>query len=570
MPNQPTIAGARYMISAGHHLAAQAGFEILEAGGNAIDAGVAAGLALGVLHSDQVQVSGVAPILLHVAESGEDHVISGLGYWPKATKPEYFFHECGGTIPLGLRRTVVPAAPDAWILALSEFGSMSFGDVARAAIRFARDGFIMHPHMQSFIEKYEENYRLWPSNAAIYLPQGRPPREGELFVQRDLAGTLQHMVDEERANAGAGRSAGLAAARHAFYVGDLATAMVAYHKEHDGWLSAEDLAGYRSAIEAPVRITFGDLEVLSCGPWCQGPTLLEALKILEGCDLAGLGHNTTDYIHTVTEAMKLAFADRERYFGDPRFVDVPMAGLLADEYAGERRALIRQDVAWPEMPPAGDPTGAAWPAPPLPTPSGSPAALSADTSYVCVVDGQGNVFSATPSDVSFEGPVIPGLGFCPSSRGSQSFAISDHASAVAPGKRPRLTPTPALARRPGEFVMPFGTPGGDGQIQAMLQVLLNIVTFGMDTQSAVEAPRFTSHSFPGSFEPHAYHPGRLEIEGRIEKAISDALAARGHDIERLEPLSPKVGGVCLIKADHVTGTLWGGADPRRPARAIGW
>jgi gamma-glutamyltranspeptidase/glutathione hydrolase len=558
------------MVSAGHHLAAEAGFQILEAGGNAIDAGVAAGLALGVLHSDQVQVSGVAPILLHLAESGEDLVISGLGCWPAATKPEYFFQDCEGSIPLGLRRTVVPAAPDAWILALRRFGTMSFAEVASAAIRYARDGFTMHTHMASFIETYEENYRKWDTNRAIYLPRGRPPREGELFVQSDLATSLQFMADEEKAAAGAGREAGLMAARDAFYKGDLAAAMVAYHAQNDGWLSAEDLAGYASEIEAPVRLRFRGIEVLSCGPWCQGPTLLMALALLDGYNLAGLRHNSADYIHIVTEAMKLAFADRERYFGDPRFVEVPLEALIDPGYAAGRRELIRRETAWPEMAPAGDAGGAAWPAAPLPAPAADTPALSADTSYVAVVDAAGNAFSATPSDVSFESPVIPGLGFCPSARGSQSFAIASHASAVAPGKRPRLTPNPALARAEGRFVMPFGTPGGDVQTQAMLQVLLNIEVFGMNVQEAVEAPRFASHSFPGSFEPHPYYPGRLEVESRIARQTTDALARRGHDVARLEDFSPKTAGVCLVRADWESGILWGAADPRRPARAVGW
>lgn len=570
MTLQPAISGRRYMIASGHHLATQAGFEVLEAGGNAIDAGVAAGLALGVVHSDQVQVSGVAPILIHLAETGQDFVVAGLGHWPQATRPEYFFEECGGTIPLGLRRTVVPAAPDAWIQALARWGRMSFAEVAHAAIRHAREGFAMHWYMALFLERYAENYAKWPSNAAIYLPEGRPPREGELFVQTDLAAALQYMADEEQAAARRGRLAGLEAARDAFYRGDLAGAMVAYHREHGGWLQREDLETYRSPIEAPVKIRFHGLEVLSCGPWCQGPTLLQMLKILEGADLPALGHNSAPYVHLVTEAMKLAFADRERYFGDPRFVDVPLEGLLADDYAASRRGLIRDDEAWPEMPPAGEPAGEAWAAAPLPAPATEPPALSADTSYVAVVDAEGNVFSATPSDVSFESPVIPGLGFCPSARGSQSFAIPGHPSCVAPGKRPRLTPNPSIARLPGKFVMPLGTPGGDVQTQAMLQVLLNVAVFGMQAQQAVEAPRFATHSFPGSFEPHPYHPGRLDIEGRFPERTTDALSRLGHKVERVEEISYKVGGVCAVHADLETGTLWGGADPRRPARAMGW
>ena len=292
MPLQPMITGARHMISAGHYLATQAGHAVLEAGGNAVDAGVAAGIALGVVHSDQVQCSGVAPMIIYLAERDEAVVISGLGGWPRAARLEAFLGEHGGVIPLGILRTVVPAAPDAWILALERYGTMSFGDVAGAAIRYAREGFTMHPVMAHYIAKNAETYRRWPDNAAIFLPQGRAPREGELFVQADLARSLQFMVDEERAASRGGRIAGLRAARDAFYRGDLAAAMVRYHDEHGGWLTARDLEDYHSEIERPLSTSFRGVEVLSCGPWCQGPVLLQMLSLLAADDLAALGHNT--------------------------------------------------------------------------------------------------------------------------------------------------------------------------------------------------------------------------------------------------------------------------------------
>jgi gamma-glutamyltranspeptidase/glutathione hydrolase len=382
------------------------------------------------------------------------------------------------------------------------------------------------------------------------------------------------MADEERAAGRRGRAAGLAAARDAFYRGDLAAAMVRYHREHGGWLTAADLAAYRSEIVPPVRVTFRDVDVLTCGPWCQGPVLLQMLTLLDGVDLETLGHNTPAYVHLVTEAMKLAFADRERHYGDPRFVPVPMDTLLAPAYAAERRRLIREDTAWPEMPPAGRVPGLEA-GPPAPRRAARPVAggrgeLDGDTSYVCVVDRHGNAFSATPSDVSWEGPVIPGLGFCPSSRGSQSWAVPGHPSCVAPGKRPRLTPNPALARRGGDWIMPFGAPGGDLQPQGMLQVFLNHTVFGMSVQEAVEAPRFVTHSFPGSFEPHPYHPGRLDLERSIGEATGAALAALGHRVQWLPDLSVGTAGVCAVSADLGDGILFGGADPRRAARAMGW
>jgi gamma-glutamyltranspeptidase/glutathione hydrolase len=474
-------------------------------------------------------------------------------------------------------RTVVPASPDAWILALARYGTLSFGDVAAAAIRYAREGFTMHPVMAHFIARNEATYRRWPQNAAIYLPGGRPPREGELFVQTDLARSLQFMVDEERAASRRGRAAGLAAARDAFYRGDLAVQMARFYRDSGGWLTAEDLASYRSEIEPPLRTTYRGIDVMSCGPWCQGPVLLQALSLLDGYDLRALGHNSPAYVHVVTEALKLCFADRERYFGDPRFVRVPMDVLLSPAYAAERRRLIREREAWPTMPPAGaiagfNPVSPAWDgqrAEPALAAARSHA-LPGDTSYVCAVDRHGNAFSATPSDTSWESPIVPGLGFCPSSRGSQSWAVPGHASCVAPGKRPRLTPNPALAMRRGSFAMPFGAPGGDLQPQGMLQVFLNHTVFGMNIQEAIDAPRFVTHSFPGSFEPHPYHPGRLDLEQGIGAAAGDALAALGHRVQWLPDLSIGTAGVCAIVADREAGTLHGGADPRRAARAMGW
>jgi gamma-glutamyltranspeptidase/glutathione hydrolase len=332
----------------------------------------------------------------------------------------------------------------------------------------------------------------------------------------------------------------------------------------------DDLAAYRSEIESPVRLTFGDVEVMTCGPWCQGPVLLQFLSLLARDDLRTLGHNSPAYAHLVTEAMKLGFADRDRYYTDPRLAPVPMDALLSPAYAAERRRQIRADRAWPEMPPAGVVDGARSHARPAADAAAVASLGGGDTSYVCVVDRRGNVCSATPSDSSWDGPVIPGLGFVPSTRGSQSWAVPGHPSCVAPGKRPRLTPNPALAIRRGKFAMPFGAPGGDLQPQAMLQVFLNHVVFGMSIQEAVEAPRFVTYSFPGSFEPHAYFPGRLDLERGVGSATGDALAALGHRIEWLPDQSIGTAGVCSIVADRETGILYGGADPRRHARAMGW
>jgi gamma-glutamyltranspeptidase/glutathione hydrolase len=572
MRMQPMVLGHHYMASAGQYLATEAAHAILRAGGNAIDAGVAAGIALGVVHSDQVQFSGVAPMLIYIAERDEVVSIAGLGWWPKALRLETFIRDHNGTIPMGIQRTVVPAAPDAWILALQRYGTMSFGEVASAAIRYARDGFPVHTVMATFLKDKVEDYRRWPENTAIYHRDGEPLGEGDRLVQADLGRTIQFMADQEKAVSAKGRDVGLAAARDAFYRGDIAATIVKYHRENGGLMTAEDLAEYHSEIERPLRYTFKGTDVLSCRPWCQGPVLLQMLSMLDGVDLAALGHNSRDYVHLVAEVMNLCFADRERYYGDPRFVDVPIETLLSHAYAQERLASIARDRAFGEMPPAGriDGMGAGDSArAPRASSFGEPA-LPGDTSYACVIDSAGNAFSATPSDVSWEGPVIPGLGLCPSSRGSQSWADPHHTSVAAPGKRPRLTPNPAMAMRKGEFLMPFGSPGGDTQPQGMLQVLINHLVFGMDLQESVEAPRFITRNFPDSFEPHTYYPGRLDLEQSIGAETGAALGAMGHRVNWVPDLSLKAASVCAVAADLKQGRLYGAADPRRTGRAMGW
>ena len=575
--HRPVVYGTRHMAAAGHHLAAEAAFAILEGGGNAVDAGVAAIMTLAVVQPDMVNVAGVAPIMIHLAASGETVTISGLGRWPALASAEYFQRAHGGVVPEGLLRSVVPAAPDAWITALERYGTLGFGEVAAAAIRAAGEGFATHQFLSDRIKEYEARYRVHPTTAAIYLPGGRPPEPGERFLQSDLAASLQYMADEEAAALGGGRLAGLAAARAAFYRGDIARRIVAFHEENGGLLRMADLAAFRVGIEKPVSATFRDLEVRACGPWCQGPVLPQLLKLLEGFDLEAMGHNSPAYVHTLAEAIKLVFADRERHYGDPEVVPVPIEGLLSEGYADVRRTLLDPERACPRMPPAGDPLApAALAARQLPEPAASPLPDPlaepplADTSYACVVDRQGNVFSATPSDPSWDGVVVPGTGLTPSTRGSQSRADPHHPASVSPGKRPRLTPNPAILFRGGRPILPIGTPGGDAQAQSMLQVILNVFLFGMDVQSAVEAPRFMSQSFPNSFAPHPYYPGRLNLEPRMGLALGEALAAKGHVVYWWPDWYWRLGSVCTILIDREAGILQAGADPRHESYAVGW
>jgi gamma-glutamyltranspeptidase/glutathione hydrolase len=567
-----SIMGTRHVVSAGHYLAAHAGFQILEAGGNAVDAGVAAGIAIGVLQTDKVNFGGVAPQIIYTARDKKVHCIDGLGVWPKAVTPDYFIKRHGGKIPPGVERCVVPAAPDAWITALAHFGTMSFGEVAAAATRFARDGFAMYPLMSQFIKDNREIYGRWPSSRKVFLPKGRPPETGEVFVQADLGRTLQHLADVEKRTARRkGRKAGLRAARDEFYKGDIARTVSRFIEKEGGLMRYEDFAGFSVKFEKTVRTRYDGIDLHACGPWSQGPVLPMTLNMLKRFDLKAMGHNSADYIHVVTEAFKLAFSDRHNHFGDPNFIKVPIDGLMSDKYAVWRRSLISAEKAWDGMPPAGDPrTLTEIPNRWMPEAQSADAPGPGDTSYLCVIDKDGNAFSCTPSDGSDKTPIIPEVGILCSGRGTQSWADPTHPCSVAGGKRPRLTPNPALAFKNGRVYMPFGTPGGDVQTQAMLQVFLNINAFGMAPQEAVEAPRFANYSYPGSFEPHPYFPGRLYLESRIERSVGDELASRGHKVYWWDDSTWLAGSVCTIVADHKHGVLHGGADPRRPAYVLGW
>lgn len=569
-PRRPPLMAQRHVVVSGHYWASQAGMQVLEAGGNAVDAGVATGLAIDVLESQFVGFGGVAPIMVRLG--GRVHVICGVGPWPAAADIQLFHDRYGGRIPDGLLHTVVPAAPGNWIEALRRWGTMSFGEVAAAAIRFARDGFPAYPFFTEIIASKQAEIERYPTTASIFLPGGQPPVVGTLFRQDDLGRTLQYMADQEKA-AGGNRLTGLSAAHDAFYRGDIARAIARHQRENGGWLSAADLAGFTPRVEAPVRTRFGEWDLYGCGAWSQGPMVLEALNILRGLDLRGMGHNSAAYIHAVTEALKLAAADREAWFGDPDFVDVPLDALLSEAHAVARRAQLDPARAWPGLPPAGAIGGVA-PPPWQPDPSaGSGAERVGEkpaTSFLCVVDGAGDVFAATPSDGTIGGPVVPGTGITASMWGSRGYSGHAHPGRIGPGRRPRMSANPAIAVHDGSAVMPFGSPGSEVLGQAMLQGFLNQAVFGMDPQSAVEAPRFASYSWPESTLPHNYRPGVLCVEADVGSAVGDALTALGHRIEWWPERKYLAGSVVTIRHELATDIRWAGADPRRTAYAVGW
>ena len=378
---------------------------------------MAAGIVINVTLPQYTSFGGVAPIIIHHAETGDTKEISGLGRWPAEASIDYFRREHGGDMPHGVMRTVTPAAPDAWLTTLSRYGTMTFEQVVTPALELASHGFPIPATLHRALVSSGDNIILdegdtsqWTSTMQIFYPGGKALDIGDLLVQSDLARTFRRMIDAERAIAGRGRETGIQAARDLFYRGDIAEEMVAFIRSQGGWLSMNDLESFSVGVDTPPMIDYKGIDVYSCGPWCQGPMNLHALRILEGCDLQGMGHNSAEYIHTVLEALKLAFADRHAYYGDPDFVDVPMAGLLSREYAEIRRKEIDPRRAHPEMPDAGDPwafqTGTGHAAR-KPEPVAGP--LSADTSYICAVDRWGNASQPLPATGSAARQSCPAL-----------------------------------------------------------------------------------------------------------------------------------------------------------------
>ena len=566
---RPAVLGRRWMVSSSHYLASQAGARMFERGGNAIDAGVAAGIALNVLERHLTDFGGVAPIIVFRPGMKAPESIDGLGHWPKHLTLDSYREKFGDDMPIGVARSVTPAACDAWLTALARHGKLTLAEVLAPNIELA-EGFPVYPRLARAMALLEERLRQWPSSAAVFLRNGRAPAMGELLVQTDLANLFKRLVAIEKANASKGRGAAIMAARDDIFQGDIATQIAAAQKRQGGAITAEDLREQHVAIETPAHSTYRGIDVYACGPWSQGPLVPMTLNLLEGYDVASLGPNTLPFLHRYTEAFKLAAADREGFFGDPDQVDVPIKGLLDKGYAEERRQLIRDDRAYPELPEPGNPwryegrTGPAGYRPRVASGVGAP-----DTSYCCAMDADGNAFSATPSDPAFGAPLVDGLGIIVSTRGAQLWTTPGHPSAIAPRKRPRLTPNPALLMRNGRALMPFGCPGEDAQCQAMVQTVCNVIDFGMNIQAAIEAPRVISRSFPWTFHPHAYEPGVLTVEGRIARDVRDGLASLGHVVRDLPDMSPAAAGMCAIR-ELDSGSLEGGADPRRESYAIGW
>jgi len=578
---RPEIAGTFGVVATTHWIATQVGMAVLERGGNAFDAAVAAGFTLQVAEPHLNGPGGDAPIILHDARSGTQSVVCGQGVAPDAATPQRFAALGLDLVPgTGLLPAVVPGSFDAWCTLLRNWGSWEFADAIAYALHYAQDGIHIVPRISAAIAGVQPLLEEWKTSAEVYLPGGAVPAPGTLLRRPALAETWRRLVREA---VGPSREARIDGARNAFYRGFVAEAIGRYYAEtdvldssgrhHRGLLSAGDLARWAAPVEAPASFEYCGHTVLKCGPWTQGPTFLQLLALLAGFDIATMDPLGPEFVHTVVECMKLAFADREAYYGDPDFVAVPLSTLLSREYNEARRHLLGAEASMelrPGQVPGFEakvdraaqhrvelPSGAAGAGEPT---VGRLGAVGADTCHLDVIDRWGNMVSATPSGGWLQSsPVVPPLGFPISTRGQMFWTYAGHPNSVAPRKRPRSTLSPSMVLRGGVAWMSFGTPGGDQQDQWQPIMLLRMLHHKMTIQQAIDAPSFHSEHWPGSFWPRVARPGKLVLEGRFAPSVLAALKARGHLAEAGEDWSEGRLSAARIEPD---GQMFAGANPR--------
>ena len=565
----PAVRGTHEMVGAANNFEVEAGFRILSHGGNAVDATVASTLAAGVTELSRFGLGGEIPILIKMA--GKPVVaISGIGVAPAKATVDYYMHrspepwEDANRMPpvpmQGIKAAITPGVFDGLILALEQFGTKSFADVAEPAIEYADQGFVMPDEFGRMMDGYHEIMMTWPASAQFFYPNGVITHRGEIFREPILAKTLRELVAVEKKTHGS-RAKKLQAVRDYFYKGSIARRISDFCEKNGGLISYDDMANFKATIDESATGTYRGYEIHKPGFWTQGPVMIEALNILEGFDLKSMGHNSPEYLHTVVEAVKLAFADRDQYYGDPRFSKIPEETLLSKDYAAQRRKLIDPKQASMEHRPGR--FGMRVEPLPATLPLNGPVH---DTTSVDVVDRFGNAVSATPSGAWLPS-VIAGDTGIPLTTRLQSFVMTvGHPNQLAPGKRPRVTLSPTLVTKAGQLYLVMSTPGGDNQDQAMLQVLLNIIEFGMTAQEAVEAPRFQTEHFYSSFGNHEFVPGRLMLENRIPRSTTDALTALGHRVTVAGAWSNGSSPAVIVAHD---GVLDGGADIRRARYIFG-
>ena len=568
---RPIIRGRHYAVAAMKAEATRAAERILEAGGNAFDAIVAGQAVLGVVDAAMNGIGSDAVILIYDAKTKKVVSLNAEGTAPKLATIEWYKKNNGGKLPQsdGLLAGTVPGMVDAWYILLDRWGTMSFEKVLEQAIDLAENGFPIGNLMARAIQT-SRKITKYPTTAKIYLSDGKAPNAGDIFRNPALARTLKKLVEAEKQNASKGRHAALQSARDRFYKGDIAKEMAAFSEANGGLFRYEDFAAYSAKVEEPVSTNYRGYQIYKNPSASQGPAELFALNMLEGFDLKAMGHNSAAYIHTTVEALKLAMGDREKYLGDMDFIRIPYEGLLSKEYAAERRKLIDPDKASLELRPGTAEKfvkGAPAMDRPLKITTEGDADHDGDTSYIAVVDELRNMITLTPSLHSAfgTGVVMGELGFIFNCRGDYYSLEAGEANALAPGKRPRSTLQGTLVMKDGQPLMVMGTPGADNQVQATMQALLNTIDFGMNVQQAIEAPHWSTRSFPASPFPHTMHPGDLSVESRVPQPVTDALKAKGH---KLTVNGPWTGSsLAGIVVDLRTGVLSAGADPRSEAYA---
>jgi gamma-glutamyltranspeptidase/glutathione hydrolase len=586
-PLRPAVMGPHGGVSTGHSLTTAAAFEILLKGGNAFDAGVTSLLVGGVLEQDLYSLGGEALVLVYPKKEGKVTSVVGQGWAPKAVDVDWYLSRGKTLQGEGLDPAVVPGALHAALTVLERWGTMSFADVSARAIEYAEHGFPMRNSTAQGIERQRDFFRKWPDNEKYWLkPDGTTYKPGETIKLPSLARTLKRMVQAEQTAKKKGRAAGVVAARDRFYKGDIAKEMVAFLQKHGAPFDLSDFAEYHARVEEPARTTYRGYTVYKHSFTSQGPVLLQALNILENFDLRAMQHDSADYIHTAIEALKLAYADRDTYYADTAFVQVPAEGLLAKAYAKERAALMNPKVASKAFI-AGDPLKydskvKEWPYSKFNIPDGTKitmqgddsAGVVKDTTHMAIIDKDGNVFDVTPSGGWVPGAVILGeTGIGMSVRGEQFWLDKAMANQVRPRARPRYTLTPSLVFKGDTPLMALGTPGGDNQDQTIIQAFLNIVEFWDEwypnLHHALEWPRFQTLHFHGSFWPHSPGFNRLNLEATIPDNVFNELKARGHDVSRIRPYGMS-GCATIVMIDPATQNRFAAADPRRDCYAIAY
>ena len=587
---RPPVIGPNAGVSAGHPLTSAAAFEILMKGGNAFDAGVAAMLVGGIVEQDLYSLGGEGLVLVYPRSTRKVVSIVGQGWAPKAATIDWYTSQGKTMQGIGLDPAVVPGVLHAALTVLERWGTMSFAQVSSRAIEYAEKGFPLRPRTVAAIDANRQFIDAWPDNKRMWVKaDGSAYKAGETIVLPDLARTLKAMVDAERHAAKKGRAAGIAAARDRFYKGDIAQTMVTFLKAHHAPFELGDFAEFFARIEEPATTNYRGYDVYKHSFSSQGPVLLETLNILEQFDLKSMKHNSADYLHTLVEAMKLAYADRDSYYADQAFVESPAQGLLSKAYAKDRAAQIDPKHASKGYL-AGNPlpfdskvkTWAYWVAnmkdatqsePPIPQ-EDLTAGVTKDTTHISVIDKDGNVFDATPSGAWIPTSVVLGsTGVMMSVRGESFWLDKTRAAQLRPRSRPRYTLTPTIVLRNGEPFMAIGSPGGDNQEQTIVQALLNVVEFWPDwypnVHEAFRWPRMQTLHFYGSFWPHPGGFNKLNLEADLSDAVFDELKSRGHDVSRI-PAASMSGCATAVIVDPATGNRIAGGDPRRDCYAMAY